>query len=93
MRNKFLSIVLMLVLFMGLLHYGGDSKVHAAELPNVVKNTRITDTEENPLTGLLEIDLADKNTVVTNLAVGRSYLQEQNPNNHHTRILHFHRFS
>lgn len=51
MRNKFLSIVLMLVLFMGLLHYGGDSKVHAAELPNVVKSARITDTEGNPLTG------------------------------------------
>ena len=51
MRNKFLSIVLMLVRFMGLLHYGGDSKVHAAELPNVVKSARITDTEGNPLTG------------------------------------------
>lgn len=51
MRNKILSIVLMFVLFMGLLYYGGNSKVYAAELPNVVKSARITDTEGNPLTG------------------------------------------
>lgn len=51
MRNKVLSIVLMFVLFMGLLYYGENSKVYAAELPNVVKSARITDTEGNPLTG------------------------------------------
>ena len=51
MRNKVLSIVLMFVLFMGLLYYGEKSKVYAAELPNVVKSARITDTEGNPLTG------------------------------------------
>lgn len=51
MRNKVLSIALMFVLFMGLLYYGENSKVYAAELPNVVKSARITDTEGNPLTG------------------------------------------
>lgn len=40
MRNKILSIVLMFVLFMGLLYYGGNSKVYAAELPNVVKKAQ-----------------------------------------------------
>lgn len=52
MKNKKISIVLiMLLLFTGVLHYGGDkSKVYAAELPNVIKSAKITDTDGNPLT-------------------------------------------
>lgn len=52
MKNKGLSIVLMMLLLItGFLHFSGDNKVHAAELPNVIKSATITDTTGNPLSG------------------------------------------